>query len=248
MERAVYRQGGVLIATDYLVNSGGVIFAAQEHLIKTPGHLRIPDAILGNREAVDLWLSDHAEELAELAEKRLQAAIAYREDVIRGNMRELVDLLVTDADMLPFEAAERISIRRIASSESDRTAADIMVSVPTITLTCTVQDAAKQLVDSGSAMLAIVTPEGELAGVVTEWDITRATALGSPDDQPLENIMSRQVISAEPDDTILECIRKLEYHEISAMPVVDRGCVEGMISADLLARRSLLRLLQSEVE
>jgi glutamate dehydrogenase (NAD(P)+) len=30
MERAVYRQRGVLIATDYLVNSGGVIFAAQE--------------------------------------------------------------------------------------------------------------------------------------------------------------------------------------------------------------------------
>nr|MBP7691296.1 Glu/Leu/Phe/Val dehydrogenase [Anaerolineales bacterium] len=29
MERAVYRQRGVLIATDYLVNSGGVIFAAQ---------------------------------------------------------------------------------------------------------------------------------------------------------------------------------------------------------------------------
>lgn len=248
MERAVYRQRGVLIATDYLVNSGGVIFAAQEHLIKTPGHLRIPDASLGNREAVDLWLSSHAEELAELAEKRLQAAIAYREEVIRGNMRELVDLLVKDADMLPCDAAEKISIRRIASSESDRTAVDIMVAVPTIEETCTVQEAAKKLVDSGSSMLAIVSSEGELAGVVTEWDITRATALGSPDDQPLENIMSRQVISAEPDDTILECIRKLEYHEISAMPVVDRGCVEGMISADLLARRSLLRLLQSEVE
>jgi glutamate dehydrogenase/leucine dehydrogenase/CBS domain-containing protein len=248
MERAVYRQRGVLIATDYLVNSGGVIFAAQEHLIKTPDDLRIPDAILGDREAVDLWLGDHAEELADLAEKRLQAAIAYREEVIRANMRELVDLLVTDADMLPYEAAEKISIRRIASSESDRTAADIMVAVPTIEVTCTVQEAAKKLVESGSPMLAIVSSVGELAGVVTEWDITRATALGSPDDQPLENIMSRQVISAEPGDTILDCIRKLEYHEISAMPVVDRGCVEGMISADLLARRSLLRLLQSEVD
>ena len=42
MERNVYRQRGVLIATDYLVNSGGVIYASQEHLIKTPGHLRIP--------------------------------------------------------------------------------------------------------------------------------------------------------------------------------------------------------------
>ena len=41
MEREVYRQRGILIVTDYLVNSGGVIFAAQEHLIKTPERLRI---------------------------------------------------------------------------------------------------------------------------------------------------------------------------------------------------------------
>jgi glutamate dehydrogenase (NAD(P)+) len=70
MERAVYRQRGVLIATDYLVNSGGVIFAAQEHLIKTPTHLRIPDNMLGHRPAVDSWLKDHASELDELAEER----------------------------------------------------------------------------------------------------------------------------------------------------------------------------------
>ena len=33
MEQVVYRQKGVMIANDYLVNSGGVIFAAQEHII-----------------------------------------------------------------------------------------------------------------------------------------------------------------------------------------------------------------------
>jgi len=82
--------------------------------------------------------------------------------------------------------------------------------------------------------------------VVTEWDVTRATALGSPDDQPLSNVMTRQVIAASPKDSILEMIRKLEYHEISAMPVVDGKKVLGMVSSDLLARRSLLRLLQSQ--
>lgn len=247
MERAVYRQRGVLIATDYLVNSGGVIYAAQEHLIKTPGHLRIPDEMLGDRQAVDAWLREHAPELAELAEKRRQAAEIYRDEVIRRNMRELVDHLVSDADMLPCEAAEKISIHRIALSESDRTAADIMVSIPTISLDHTVRDAAALLVEACSPILAVVNVEGELAGVVTEWDITRATAQGSPDDQPLEEIMSREVIAAAPGDTILEMIRKLEHHEISAMPVVDRGCVEGMVSADLLARRSLLRLLQTQI-
>lgn len=247
MERTVYRQEGVLIATDYLVNSGGVIFAAQEHLIKTPKHLRIPDEMLGGRNSVDKWLSDHAEEFAKLAAERLVAAQAYREDVIRNNMVELIDLLAADADMLPCEAAEKISVRRIAASESDRTAADIMIPIPSIQLENNAQQAAQMMIDSASSILAVVGTDGDLVGVLTRWDITRATALGSPDDQPLQEIMSREVIAGAPSDTILELVRKLEHYEISAMPIVEDKSVLGMVNTDLLARRSLLKLLQSQV-
>jgi glutamate dehydrogenase/leucine dehydrogenase len=248
MERAVYREGSTLIATDYLVNSGGVIFAAQEHLIKTPQALRIPQDMMADRQAVEAWLSDHSEELSALAKKRLQAAEIYRENVIRRNMRELVDLLITDSDMLPGEAAERISIRRIASREGDRTAAEIMEPIPTIPVDSCVKDAAILLVQAGCPILAVINANQGLEGVVSEWDITRATAMGSPDDQPLREVMTGEVISVSPKDSILTMIRKLEYHEISAMPVVEEGSVLGMVSADLLARRSLLRLLQSEAE
>jgi glutamate dehydrogenase/leucine dehydrogenase/CBS domain-containing protein len=248
MERAVYRQRGVLIATDYLVNSGGVIFAAQEQLIKTPEHLSVPDTMLGNREAVDRWLAQHAEAFAMLAEQRRQAAEAYRETVIHRNMRELVDLLISDADMLPCEAAERISVRRIAARERGRTAADLMEPIPTITLNASIHEAAAALVEAGRAMLAVVTLQGELAGVVTRWDMTRAIAQSMSDDRPLEQIMTREVIVASPSDSILEIVRKLEYHDISAMPVVEQGAVLGMVSADLLAQRSLLRLLQSQMD
>lgn len=246
MERAVYRQKGILIATDYLVNSGGVIFAAQEQLIQTPPRLRIPEEMLGDRQAVETWLSSRQHEFAQLANTRRLAAEAYRNEVIRRNMHELVDLLIMDADMLPCEAAERISIRRIATSESNRTAADLMIPIPTIQADETVRQAAARLVEAGSPILAVLATSGELVGVLTEWDITRATAQGDTCDQPLEQIMTRQVISASPTDTILEMVRKLEYHEISAMPVVDEGNVCGMITADLLARRSLLKLLQSQ--
>jgi glutamate dehydrogenase (NAD(P)+) len=247
MERAVYRERGVMIATDYLVNSGGVIFAAQEHLIKTPDHLRIPDALLGDREAVNRWLAEHTLDLGVLAKQRLAAAERFREDVIRRNMRELVDLLVSDADMLPAEAAERISVRRIAAHESDRTAAELMEPMPTIWVDCTVQEAAARLIESSRSILAVLDENGELTGVVTDWDITRATSQGSPDHKPLCDIMSREVISVTPDEQILGMVRKLEHHGISAMPVVDQGTVQGMVSGDLLARSSLLRLLQSEM-
>lgn len=247
MERAVYRQRGVMIATDYLVNSGGVIFAAQERLIKTPEHVRIPAGMLGEREAVERWLVEHAAEFAALAETRRRAAEAHRENVIRRNIRELVDLLISDADVLPCEAAERISVGRIAARESDRTAADVMEPIPTISAGSTIRQAASALVEGKSAILAVVSPEGDLLGVVTEWDITRATARGSPEDLPLEAIMTRQVIAAAPGDGLLEVIRRLEYHDISAMPVVEGKAVLGVVSSDLLARRSLLRLLQSRL-
>jgi predicted transcriptional regulator len=83
---------------------------------------------------------------------------------------------------------------------------------------------------------------------VTRWDLTRAVAQGLAETQPLSRIMTSEVITASPDDSILELVRKLEHHDISAMPVVAQGDVLGMVSADLLARRSLLRLLQSQTD
>jgi glutamate dehydrogenase (NAD(P)+) len=248
MERAVYRQRGVLLATDYLVNSGGVIFAAQEQLLPTPEALRLPEALRHDHAAVERWLARHAEAFAALAEQRRRAAEAMREAVIRRNMRELVDLLSADADLLPCEAAERISVRRIARRESGRTAADLMEPMPTIPLNASIRQAAGTLVEAGRVILAVVTLQGELTGVVTRWDLTRALAHGIPAEQPLEQIMTPDVIAASPGDSILELVRKLEQHDISAMPVVEQGAVLGMISADLLARRSLLRLLQSQLE
>lgn len=246
MEREVYRRLGVLIVPDYLVNSGAVIYAAQERLVKTPAHIRIPDAILGKRKAVDKWLEEREAELADLAEQRRLAAEAYRDELIRHNMRELIDLLVSDADLLPSEAAERISVRRIARRARDRSAVELMEPITTIAVDRSVREAAACMVAANSPILAVVSAEGDLAGVVTEWDITRATAQGSLDDQPLEQIMSRQVISARPDDSVVDVIRNLEYHEFSALPVVENGVVQGMITADVLTHRSLLWLLQAE--
>jgi glutamate dehydrogenase/leucine dehydrogenase/CBS domain-containing protein len=245
MERSVYWQKGVLIATDFLVNSGGVILAAQEHLIKAPAHLQIPLDMLGDRDAVDGWLAAHSEEFAALAEERRVAGERQIKEVVRRNMQELIDLLVGDPDMLPCEAAEEIAIGRIASSESDRTAADIMKPIPKVLDSRTVREAAQTLLDSKGDLLAVVSAGGELCGVMTDWDITRATATGCGDDVPVSEIMSREVISASPDDSILDVLRKLEHYEISAVPVVNGG-VMGVISSDILAQGTLYKLLQAQ--
>jgi len=246
MERTVYWQEGVLIATDFLVNSGGVIFAAQEHLIQAPDALRIPDERLGDRQAVEAWLDEHAAAFAELAERRRLAAEAQLRRVIPRNMEELVDLLVADPDRLPCEAAEQIAVGRIASSERDRTVADVMEPIVTVLEDRTVRDAAERLVTTAGDLLAVVSPAGDLVGVITEWDVTRASATAAAADLPLAEIMTRDVVAACPDESILDVVRKLEHHEISAMPVVTEEGVAGVISGDILAQRTLYRLLQAQ--
>jgi glutamate dehydrogenase/leucine dehydrogenase/CBS domain-containing protein len=245
MEREVYRSKGTLIVTDYLVNSGGVIFAAQEHLTPTPDHLRIPETLLGDFEGVNTWLDQHAQDFEQLAEKRLKAAEKAREEVIKRNMHELIDLLISDPDLLPCDAAESISISRITSKEKDRRASDIMESIITIQSTNTLQEAARLFVETGCPILAVINPRNDLVGVVSNWDITRAASRGPIDKTTLDQAMTAQVISAKPDDAILDLVRKLEYYEISAMPVIEGKKVIGMVSTDILARRSLYRLLQS---
>jgi len=108
------------------------------------------------------------------------------------------------------------------------------------------QEAAAKLFEAGSPILAVVSAENEIAGVVTEWDITRATAQGAPNTQPSAEVMTRNVVTCPPEAGILDMVRLLELHKISAMPVVENGLVRGMVSADLLAKKSLAKLLQAQ--
>jgi glutamate dehydrogenase (NAD(P)+) len=245
MEWAVYRRKGVMIASDYLVNSGGVIFAAQEHLIPTPAHLQIPAAMLGNPERVETWLAENQAELAILSEKRLAAGSAHRDRAIRRNMTELVDLLASDSDLLPSQAAERISWQRLAAKEKERTAKDIMEPMPIIGSAAGLQEAAALMVETQRSIIAVLSADGRLAGVVTAWDVTRAVAQNSCGQQ-VASIMTRDVIAVNSSASILDIVTDLEQNQISAVPVVDDGKVLGMVNSDRLAQRYLLRLLRSQ--
>lgn len=244
MERAIYRKRGVLVVTDYLVNSGGVILAAHEHMIPTPSGLRVPDEALGNREVVDEWLEQHKEQFDALAEQRREAAMAKLREAIDHNMTEFIDRLAAEPHRMPWEAAEQISISRISSQEKYRTAKDVMGSIATVSPKNTVPEAAKVLIEYDGDIVAVVDDDKRLVGVVTDRDITRSVAADSCAESEVEAIMTRDVVHVTPSSSILECVRKLESFDISAMPVLDKDRVVGLVSGDLLAKRTLFRLLQ----
>jgi len=243
MEQIVYREKGVMIANDYLVNSGGVIFAAQEHIIKSSDYLQIPEEMLGDSKAVEKWLKDHAKDFSELSKRRLKAGEEYREDVIHHNMIELVDLLAANPDMLPSTAAERISLQRLTAKESERTAKDIMISIPTVDVNSRIQEAAALMIEKNSGIIAVLS-QNKLVGVVTDWDVTSAVASNSCDVE-LEKVMTKDVITASPEFSILDIVRELEQYQISAMPVVEQGKVLGMVNSDLITQRYILEYLQT---
>lgn len=130
MERRVYRDKGILIATDYLVNSGGVIYAAHERIIPTPHPLLIPNPLLGQSGRIQAWLDHHQKAFETLAEQRRKAAVDKLETVIRRNMKELVDGLCRNADSLPCDIAEKISTQRITAREKSGVASTDITGVP----------------------------------------------------------------------------------------------------------------------
>jgi glutamate dehydrogenase (NAD(P)+) len=242
MEQIVYKEKGIMIANDYLVNSGGVIFAAQEHIVKTPDNLQIPPKLLGKKSEVMAWLNQHKEDFTALSKKRLIAGEEYRKNVIHNNMIELVDLLTSNPDMLPSNAAEKISLQRLIGKEKELTAKDIMESIPTIDVNSTAQDAAALLIKDNSDIAAVLK-EGILIGVVTDWDITKAMA-DNACDVNLDAVMTQSVIVADPNYTIIDIVRDFEQFRISAMPVVENGKVLGKVSVDLIAQRYILHSLK----
>lgn len=102
--------------------------------------------------------------------------------------------------------------------EKTQKARDVMAWAPTIEVDKSITDAALLLVNSAVSM-----------------------------DTPLTKVMTADVITTDPDATIIDCIRMLENHEISAMPIVEKNKVVGIISGDILARQTLFRLLQTMV-
>lgn len=120
-----------------------------------------------------------------------------------------------------------------------------MCEIRTVKENRSVREAAKVLLESENSIITVVSNRGKLLGVVTYWDILHTLSDKTPYDTDLRSIMSSKVVTVNPKDNILDSIRKLELHGISAMPVVEGKRAVGVVSSDIFTRHTLLRVLQS---
>ncbi|NYT05937.1 MAG: CBS domain-containing protein [Methanomicrobiales archaeon] len=109
---------------------------------------------------------------------------------------------------------------------------DIMQrAVPHIGKDEEIATAARTLLKGETNHLPVLDAEGKLVGIVTTYDISKAV-VQPKSGKKVSDIMTRRVIRTMPDEAVDVAARKLEQHNISALPVVDGdGRLIGLLSA-----------------
>ena len=112
---------------------------------------------------------------------------------------------------------------------------DVMIrEVVTIRQGSSVEEAARIMMTEGVTHLPVIDEEEKLVGIVTAWDVSKAVALKYT---LLEEIMTRRVVISAEEDPIERAAKRMNEHNISALPVVDAGQrVKGMITSDGVSR------------
>jgi CBS domain-containing protein len=84
-----------------------------------------------------------------------------------------------------------------------------------------IRTAARTLLKGESNHLPVLNREGELVGIVTTYDISKAV-VNPGKASHVKDIMKKKVVTTTPDEPVDIAVQKLERHNISALPVIDR--------------------------
>ena len=104
--------------------------------------------------------------------------------------------------------------------------------VATIRPEATIAEAVEVLNHERVGALVVSDDGGEVAGVLSERDIVRALGRHGEDllSRAVEDIMTRDVITCEPGDTVGELMSEMTNRRIRHLPVVVEGRLRGIVS------------------
>jgi CBS domain-containing protein len=81
----------------------------------------------------------------------------------------------------------------------------------------------------------LVTDGEQLLGIVTERDVLRAVAEDVPLDTPISEVMSKDLVTAEPGMSLRDAARIMTEKWIRHLPVLEGGRLVGIVSQRDLA-------------
>ena len=137
---------------------------------------------------------------------------------------------------LPVERLPTESVARPMKQTKGRTT--FVESILHEAVTCHEEDSIKQvankLVNKKVNHIVVVDQEGKLTGIVTSYDLTKATAM---DASSLSEIIVRRVYTARADEPIEVISKKLSQNNISALPVVNsEQILLGIVTTEDISR------------
>jgi homoserine O-acetyltransferase len=108
--------------------------------------------------------------------------------------------------------------------------ADIMIHhVAFINECCTISEASQVMVQNTASHLPVLNEEGNISGIVTSWDIAKAVAYNISN---LDEIITRNVITISPDDSVQEAVFRMKKHDISALVVSHNEKLLGIVTSE----------------
>ncbi|MET7996263.1 CBS domain-containing protein [Amycolatopsis sp. NPDC005232] len=121
-------------------------------------------------------------------------------------------------------------------------------AVATVAPGTTVTELLAGLARHNVGAMVVVTPEGAIAGIVSERDVVRRLNDHGPMvlDGPVADIMTKMVASAGPDDSVDELSVLMTERRIRHVPVLEDGRLAGIISIGDVVKSRIEQLEKSQ--
>lgn len=119
-----------------------------------------------------------------------------------------------------------------------RPLSELMSKPPfTCPVDASLREAATRMNTHGYSCILLVNSDGQLEGILTSRDMTRLIARGHSPDSPVGNVMTRNPISLNPDQTGFDALLATSERKIGHLPIVENGRPVGVLTQTDLARR-----------
>lgn len=112
--------------------------------------------------------------------------------------------------------------------------------VHTIAADLTLGGVVRELYERKVGALVVMDGSGDILGVISERDVVRVIARKGAESlqDSVSSVMTRDVVTASPDETIDECLGRMTDRRFRHLPVVDDGRLVGIVSiGDLVKHR-----------